>query len=51
MTQLVLSLHEVIVEPLHTATGSADAKPLHVAVDLAIAGAVLTETSCLCVRV
>jgi hypothetical protein len=55
MTQLVLSLHEAAVEPLHSAVDPAAtesvAEPLHAAVDPAAVGAAPTKTSCLCVQV
>jgi hypothetical protein len=49
VTQLVLPLHEVAIEPLHAAAETAAdlvAEPLYV-----VAGASSTETSCLCVQV
>jgi hypothetical protein len=57
--QLVLPHHECAAEPVQdvvefvadpAATESAT-EPLHAVADLAIAGAVPTETSCLCVQI
>jgi hypothetical protein len=57
VTQLVLSLHEVAIDPAAAESTTVPAiaesiiEPHHTAMDPTTAGAALTETSCLCVWV